>query len=221
MRASRRPPTIAGSRSGTCASCRPTQSCAWTPRRCGRSWARTRSRAPAVSWPTRARRTRARSTRSTRSPTCAPTSLWMHVDGAYGRLFQLTERGRAAFRGIERGDSVTLDPHKGLFLPFGTGGLLVRDRHPARGALRGRPYLQDLPPTGELPNYSDSPPSSRATGAGSACGSRCGCTGWRRSARRSTRSSTSRCGRRGARGRPERRGVLAAAAEHCRVPPCG
>ena len=54
--------------------------------------------------------------------------LWFHVDGAYGGFFQLTERGRHRLRGIERADSVTLDPHKGLFLPYGTGCLLVRDR---------------------------------------------------------------------------------------------
>lgn len=53
--------------------------------------------------------------------------LWFHVDAAYGGFFALTERGRAAMRGIERADSVTLDPHKGLFLPYGTGALVVRD----------------------------------------------------------------------------------------------
>ena len=82
--------------------------------------------------------------------------LWMHVDGAYGGFFRLTERGREAFRGIERSDSVTLDPHKGLFLPYGTGGLVVRDGQALRDAhFEGAAYLQDLPPTGELPNYSE------------------------------------------------------------------
>jgi aromatic-L-amino-acid decarboxylase len=82
--------------------------------------------------------------------------LWMHVDGAYGGFFQLTERGRSAFRGIERSDSVTLDPHKGMFLPYGTGGLVVRDGQALRDAhFEGAAYLQDLPPTGELPNYSE------------------------------------------------------------------
>ncbi|MDQ4024219.1 MAG: aminotransferase class I/II-fold pyridoxal phosphate-dependent enzyme, partial [Actinomycetota bacterium] len=46
---------------------------------------------------------------------CAEEDVWFHVDGAYGGFFQLTERGRAAFRGVERADSVTLDPRKGLF----------------------------------------------------------------------------------------------------------
>jgi len=53
--------------------------------------------------------------------------MWMHVDAAYGGFFMLTERGRLVMRGIARSDSVTLDPHKGLFLPYGTGSLLVRD----------------------------------------------------------------------------------------------
>ena len=59
---------------------------------------------------------------------CAEHGLWLHVDAAYGGAFLLTERGRAALAGIERADSVTLDPHKGLFLPYGTGALLCRRR---------------------------------------------------------------------------------------------
>jgi aromatic-L-amino-acid decarboxylase len=53
--------------------------------------------------------------------------MWLHVDAAYGGFFMLTDRGRALMRGIERADSIVLDPHKGLFLPYGTGSLLVRD----------------------------------------------------------------------------------------------
>lgn len=53
--------------------------------------------------------------------------LWLHVDAAYGGFFCLTERGRRALAGIERADSIVLDPHKTLFLPYGTGALLVRD----------------------------------------------------------------------------------------------
>ncbi|HEY6931660.1 MAG TPA: aminotransferase class I/II-fold pyridoxal phosphate-dependent enzyme [Thermoanaerobaculia bacterium] len=53
--------------------------------------------------------------------------LWFHADGAYGGFFMLTERGRRRLAGIEQADSAALDPHKGLFLPYGTGALLVRD----------------------------------------------------------------------------------------------
>jgi aromatic-L-amino-acid decarboxylase len=75
----------------------------------------------------------------------AEEGLWLHVDGAYGGFFQLTERGRRAFRGIDRADSITLDPHKGMFLPYGTGALLVRDGEPLRDAHHvSAEYLQDL-----------------------------------------------------------------------------
>ena len=53
--------------------------------------------------------------------------LWFHVDAAYGGFFLLTDDGRRILSGIERADSIVLDPHKGLFLPYGTGALLVRD----------------------------------------------------------------------------------------------
>jgi aromatic-L-amino-acid decarboxylase len=53
--------------------------------------------------------------------------LWFHVDGAYGGFFALAEEGRIRLAGMERADSLILDPHKGLFLPYGTGCLLVRD----------------------------------------------------------------------------------------------
>jgi aromatic-L-amino-acid decarboxylase len=53
--------------------------------------------------------------------------LWFHVDGAYGGFFLLTERGRQILAGVELADSLVLDPHKSLFLPYGTGALLVRD----------------------------------------------------------------------------------------------
>jgi len=59
---------------------------------------------------------------------CEQQGLWMHVDAAYGGFFLLTERGSQALAGIERADSITLDPHKGLFLPYGTGCILVRDK---------------------------------------------------------------------------------------------
>lgn len=53
--------------------------------------------------------------------------LWFHVDAAYGGFFLLTERGRELLAGIGGADSIALDPHKALFLPYGTGALLVRD----------------------------------------------------------------------------------------------
>ena len=57
----------------------------------------------------------------------ARESCWYHVDAAYGGFFLLTEQGRSLMRGIERSDSAVLDPHKGLFLPYGAGIVVVRD----------------------------------------------------------------------------------------------
>jgi aromatic-L-amino-acid/L-tryptophan decarboxylase len=53
--------------------------------------------------------------------------LWFHVDAAYGGFFILTDEGKQKLKGIAHADSVVLDPHKGLFLPYGTGALLVKD----------------------------------------------------------------------------------------------
>jgi aromatic-L-amino-acid decarboxylase len=90
--------------------------------------------------------------------------LWLHVDAAYGGFFQLTERGRARLRGITVADSITLDPHKGMFLPYGTGCLLARDGKALRQAhsVEEAGYLQDLATEGEPLNFSDySPELSR------------------------------------------------------------
>jgi aromatic-L-amino-acid decarboxylase len=53
--------------------------------------------------------------------------LWHHVDGAYGGFFHMVPELRPLLSGLSRADSLTLDPHKGLFMPYGTGALLVRD----------------------------------------------------------------------------------------------
>jgi len=75
----------------------------------------------------------------------AREDLWLHVDGAYGGFFVLTAEGSRAFRGIQRADSITLDPHKGLGLPYGTGSLLVRDPGKLRQANHASAdYLQDM-----------------------------------------------------------------------------
>jgi aromatic-L-amino-acid/L-tryptophan decarboxylase len=58
---------------------------------------------------------------------CAKERLWHHVDGAYGAFFHACDELRPLLAGLSRADSLTLDPHKGLFLPYGTGALLVRD----------------------------------------------------------------------------------------------
>ncbi len=52
--------------------------------------------------------------------------LWFHVDAAYGGFFILTSK-KDLFKGIERADSLIADPHKGLFLPYGVGAVLIKD----------------------------------------------------------------------------------------------
>ena len=70
--------------------------------------------------------------------------LWLHVDGAYGAAFVLTPQGRRVLEGLERSDSMVMDPHKGLFLPFGSGIVLVRDgRHLLDANHYDASYLQD------------------------------------------------------------------------------
>ena len=80
--------------------------------------------------------------------------LWLHVDGAYGGFFALTDRGRTRLAGMERADSIALDPHKTLFLPYGTGSLLVRDG----GALKRAhelwaEYLPEMQQDADLPDF--------------------------------------------------------------------
>ncbi|WP_119274729.1 pyridoxal phosphate-dependent decarboxylase family protein [Taklimakanibacter deserti] len=91
----------------------------------------------------------------------AAEDLWLHVDAAYGGMFRLTERGRQRLRGMERAHSITLDPHKGLFLPMGTGALVMRDpsRLAAANEVEGD-YLHDMRSAqtfdGEyLPNFAE------------------------------------------------------------------
>jgi len=93
----------------------------------------------------------------------AEEGLWVHADAAYGGPFQITERGRERFSGIDRADSITLDPHKAMFLPYGTGALLVRDGAKLRDAHHvGAEYLQDLAAEEEIPNFTEySPELSR------------------------------------------------------------
>lgn len=57
---------------------------------------------------------------------CAAQGLWLHVDGAYGGPVALTGEGRAAMTGIERADSLVLDPHKWLFQPVDAGCVFIR-----------------------------------------------------------------------------------------------
>lgn len=85
--------------------------------------------------------------------------LWLHVDGAYGGFFLLTEDGRTRLSGIERADSIVLDPHKGLFLPYGTGALLVREGdHLTRAHALSAEYLPDMQQDPDLWDFCEMSP---------------------------------------------------------------
>ncbi len=58
---------------------------------------------------------------------CKLHSAWYHIDAAYGGFFCFTEAGKKKLAGIQLADSITLDPHKGLFLPYGTGAIIVKN----------------------------------------------------------------------------------------------
>ena len=74
----------------------------------------------------------------------ATEDLWLHVDGAYGAPAVVCERGREQLAGLDRVDSLTMDPHKWLFQPFEIGGVLVRDERHLRRAFRlEAEYLED------------------------------------------------------------------------------
>lgn len=89
--------------------------------------------------------------------------LWVHADAAYGGFFRLATGGEALMAGIEECDSITLDPHKGFFLPYGTGCLLVRDGEALRRAHQETAeYLQDVQHREGSVNFADiSPELSR------------------------------------------------------------
>lgn len=87
---------------------------------------------------------------------CLGEKLWLHVDAAYAGFAALTDEGKRLLSGIERADSLTLDPHKWLFVPFECGCLMVRDPATLTSAFRISPeYLKDVQPGEEEVNFAD------------------------------------------------------------------
>jgi aromatic-L-amino-acid decarboxylase len=87
---------------------------------------------------------------------CESERLWMHVDAAFGGFSALTPEGAAALRGIERADTVTLDPHKWLFVPFECGCLLAREPRKLEEAFSVHPeYLTDVRAREHEVNFAD------------------------------------------------------------------
>lgn len=87
---------------------------------------------------------------------CRERGIWLHVDGAYGGFAVLTERGRDALAGLDLVDSVTLDPHKWLAMPFEVGCLIVRDGRALERAFELHPeYLRDRESDHGMVNFAD------------------------------------------------------------------
>ena len=84
---------------------------------------------------------------------------WFHVDAAYGGFFLMLEDMKVPFQGIELSDSVVLDPHKGLFLSYGTGAVIIKDRKAAfkTNCYRAN-YMQDADAEYSIPNPADISP---------------------------------------------------------------
>lgn len=85
--------------------------------------------------------------------------LWYHIDAAYGGFFILTKEGKKKLRGIEMSDSLVIDPHKGLFLPYGLGVVLVKDQsklHASHYYVAN--YMQDAIAANEEPSPAELSP---------------------------------------------------------------
>jgi glutamate/tyrosine decarboxylase-like PLP-dependent enzyme len=87
---------------------------------------------------------------------CRDEGVWLHADAAYGGFAMLTGRGQTELAGLGLADSVTLDPHKWLYMPFECGSLLLRDPRRLFDAFHILPeYLRDLDQAGGEVNFAD------------------------------------------------------------------
>jgi glutamate/tyrosine decarboxylase-like PLP-dependent enzyme len=85
--------------------------------------------------------------------------LWYHIDAAYGGFFVLTDEGRRKLKGIETSDSLVIDPHKGLFLPYGLGIVLVKDQAALhRSHYYTANYMQDAASSTDEPSPAELSP---------------------------------------------------------------
>jgi aromatic-L-amino-acid decarboxylase len=84
---------------------------------------------------------------------------WFHVDGAYGAFFALCDECGKILAGMEMSDSIVMDPHKGLFLPYGTGAVLVKQASSLLDSFHYQAnYLQDAVREDSAPSPADLSP---------------------------------------------------------------
>ncbi len=87
---------------------------------------------------------------------CQKENLWLHIDGAYGAAGIISNKGRHQLRGLERADSLSLDPHKWLFQAYEMGSVLVKDKRWLKDTFHIIPaYLKDLYREEEEINFCD------------------------------------------------------------------
>ncbi len=85
--------------------------------------------------------------------------LWFHLDAAYGGFFLLSETGGEKVKGLNLADSIVMDPHKGLFLPYGLGIVLIKDGDKLHQSHYYQAnYMQDSLETGDEPSPSELSP---------------------------------------------------------------
>jgi len=90
---------------------------------------------------------------------CIKEKLWYHIDAAYGGFFIMVDQTKALFDGISLADSLVVDPHKGLFLPYGVGAVLVKDKAAVMHShYYTANYMQDTLGEGQPTNPADVSP---------------------------------------------------------------
>lgn len=76
---------------------------------------------------------------------CKNENVWFHVDAAYGGAAILSEKGKRMLKGIQKADSITVDPHKWFYQPYEMGCLLVRNHKWLSDSFTEKPeYLRDI-----------------------------------------------------------------------------
>ena len=87
---------------------------------------------------------------------CAAEGLWMHVDGAYGGSAAISKTGRGVLAGMNRADSLSIDPHKWMFQPYEIGCALIRNQQHLKDTFKvSAEYLKIIEQSAEQPNFSD------------------------------------------------------------------
>jgi aromatic-L-amino-acid/L-tryptophan decarboxylase len=87
---------------------------------------------------------------------CEQDGLWMHIDGAYGGSAALTDEGSVLLSGLNRANSLTIDPHKWMFQPYEIGCALIRDKTLLNDTFKvSAEYLKIVEQKSEQPNFSD------------------------------------------------------------------